>query len=203
MNAKKPKIKAVIFDLGGVVMSGGYLPFIHHYCMECLTPLGKQKIAELEHKVNLGHITEKEFYKKIQAIFHLDLTPKQMHKLIVDKMQPNDELLEFIPQLKKAKVALFTNSIGHMAMNVLRERKVPVKKLFNKTFISSNIHLAKPDKNAYAYVLRKLRVKPGEALMVDDRKQNIAAVERLGMKGLVFKSAKKFEKDIKKFELSA
>jgi HAD superfamily hydrolase (TIGR01509 family) len=99
-------------------------------------------------------------------------------------------------------VALFTNSIGHMAMNVLRERKVPVKKLFDKTFVSSDIHLAKPDKNAYAYVLRKLKVKPEEALMVDDRRENIAGVERLGMKGLVFKDAKKFQLDIKKFDLT-
>ena len=60
----KPKIKSVIFDLGGVITHGGYLGFIKHYCAECFTPLGKKKILSLERQVNLGQITEKKFYRR-------------------------------------------------------------------------------------------------------------------------------------------
>ncbi|MBX4191686.1 MAG: hypothetical protein KW804_02725, partial [Candidatus Doudnabacteria bacterium] len=60
------RIKAVIFDLGGVVAHGGYLGFIKHYCAECFTPEGKKKILELEHQVNLAEITERQFYKEIE-----------------------------------------------------------------------------------------------------------------------------------------
>ncbi|GEM_PF-2813212 len=198
---EKPKIKAVIFDLGGVIMSGGYLPFIHNYCLECLTKAGKKKISDLEHQVNLGTITEKKFYREIQKVFHVHLTPKQMHTLIVGKMQVNKSLLGLMPKLKPAQVALFTNSIGQMAIQVLRQRGVPTKKVFNKVFLSNTIHMAKPDSKAYSYVIKKLRIKPAEALMVDDRKDNITAAKKQGLRGLLFTTTKNFEKQIKQFEL--
>ena len=197
----KPKIKAIIFDLGGVIMHGGYLPFIKHYCENCFTPQGKKKISELEHQVNLGTITEKKFYLEIQKIFHVELTPKQMHDIIVRKMQTNKSLVEFIPKIKKAKVALFTNSIGLMALEVLKLRKVNTSKVFDKVYVSSKIHLAKPDTRAYMYVIENLKVEPKEALLVDDRLENVELAQKLGMQGIVFKETSQFKKDLARFEL--
>jgi putative hydrolase of the HAD superfamily len=197
----KPKIKAIIFDLGGVVMSGGFLPFLRDYCFECLTPLGKKKIAELEHQVNLGNISEQQFYLDIQKIFHVQLSPHDMHRLIAKKMKVNKALLQFIPELKKEKVVMFTNSIGNMAVDVLRQRRVPTKKIFDQVFVSSKIHLAKPDRNAYRYVIKKLRVKPAEILLVDDRRVNVDQAKQLGMNGIIFSSLPQFRRALKRYDL--
>src|SRR3989344_7967611 len=151
----KPKIKAVIFDLGGVVAHGVYLDFLRHYCHKCLTSLGKERLADLERQVNMGLITENKFYREIEKVFGVNLTPRQMHEMIVRKMKADKRLVRFIPKLKKAKVAMFTNSIGHMAREVLRRRRIPTKKLFMQIFDSSQLHLVKPDSVAYRYVLRK------------------------------------------------
>jgi HAD superfamily hydrolase (TIGR01509 family) len=200
---KKPQVRFIVFDLGGVIMSGGYLPFIHKYCLECLTPEGKKHVDYLEHQVNLGKITEQQFYKEIQRVFHVELTPKQMHARIVAKMQANASLIQHIPQLKPARMALFTNSIGHMAIKVLRQRRVPIKKIFHRLFLSNRIHLAKPDPEAYRYVVKRLRAKPEEVLMVDDRPENIAAAKRVGMRGIVFKDTNQFKRAIAAYELKA
>jgi putative hydrolase of the HAD superfamily len=202
LNKKAPEklIKAVIFDLGGVIMSGGYLAFLHHYCLKCLTPIGKKKIEDLEHQVNLGNITEQQFYRSIRQVFGVHLTPKQMHQKIVGKMQTNKSLIKFIPHLKKAKVALFTNSIGHMAIDVLHKRGVPVRKTFDKLFISSKIHLAKPDAESYQYVVKKFKIKPAQALMVDDRLENIVAAKKIGMQGIVFKNTAQFKRELAKYK---
>jgi putative hydrolase of the HAD superfamily len=197
----KPKITAIIFDLGGVIMSGGYLPFIHHYCLKCLTPQGKKIIADLEHQVNKGTITERKFYTSIREVFDVHLTPRQMHQMIVKKMEVHKELVRFIPKLKPTKTALFTNSIGHMAVTVLHQRNFPTRKIFNRLFISSKIHLAKPDPQAYRYVITKLKVKPEELLMVDDRRENLASAKKLGMNTLLYTTARRFKQDIKKYDL--
>ena len=63
---KRTKIRAIIFDLGGVVVFGGYLDFIHHYIARHLSAAAKKRIAFLEHQLNLGKITEDQFYRKIQ-----------------------------------------------------------------------------------------------------------------------------------------
>lgn len=193
-----PKIKAVVFDLGGVIMSGGYLPFLHHYCLKCLTPQGKKKIDSLEHEVNLGTITEIQFYKEITKVFGVHLTPKQMHNEIVKKMQVDKKLIEYIPKIQKAKIALFSNSIGHMAVDVLHKRGVPIRKTFDKLFISSKIHMAKPDSEAYKYVIKNLKIRPKEAVMVDDRKENIDAAKKIGMQGIIYKSATQFKRELAK-----
>ncbi|OGE85843.1 MAG: hypothetical protein A3E28_03620 [Candidatus Doudnabacteria bacterium RIFCSPHIGHO2_12_FULL_42_22] len=195
------KIKAIIFDLGGVVATGGYLSFIKHYCAECFTPVGKKKIYQLERQVNLGEITETQFYREIEKIFHVHLKPKQMHQQIVRNMKADKALVHMIPKLKKAKVALFSNSLGHMAMEVLKKRHLTGKKFFDRIFLSTQMHMAKPDKQAYRYILKKLKVKPSEAVMVDDRIENLIPARAIGMKGIQYKNASQFGREIKKYQL--
>jgi epoxide hydrolase-like predicted phosphatase len=195
------KIKAVIFDLGGVVAHGGYLSFIKHYCVECFTPEGKKKIMKLEREVNLGDITENEFFKEIDKIFHVHMKPKQIHKAIVRHMTADKGLVHMIPHLRPVKVALFSNSLGHMAMEVLKKRHLTSKKFFDKIFISTKMHLAKPDKKAYEYVLKQLKVKPSESLMVDDRLENIAPARKIGMNGIVYKNSRQFARELQKYQL--
>ena len=195
------KIKAIIFDLGGVITHGGYLGFLKHYCADCFTPLGKKKILDLERQVNLGQITEKKFYQEIEKVFGVHMTPAQMHENIVRHMKADKGLVHMIPHIKKAKVALFTNSLGHMAVEVLKKRHLSGKKFFDRVFVSTEMHMAKPDKKAYEYVLKQLKVKPQEALMVDDRLENITPARKIGMNGIVYKNSRQFAKELKKYEL--
>lgn len=198
---KKIKIKAIIFDLGGVVVHGGYLNFIKHYCRACLTPLGQRRLARLEREVNLGEISETQFYREIQKIFKVKMKPSQMHDIIVRKMKTDRGLAHLIPSLKKAKIVMFTNSIGHMAQEVLDRRRLNHNKFFDKVFDSSDLHIAKPDAGAYRFVLHKLGIKPHQAIMVDDRALNIRGAKRVGMHGIVYKNSRQFRKALSKYEL--
>lgn len=197
----KPKIKAVIFDLGGVVVHGGFLNFIKHYCRACLTTLGRKRLARLERAVNLGEITEHQFYKEIQKIFGVTVPPRRIHDLIVNRMKVDTGLKHLIPSLQKSKVAMFTNSIGHMSREVLQKRHLDHHKFFTRVFDSSDLHIAKPDATAYRFVLHKLKVKPREALMVDDRPWNIKGARKVGMQGIVYKNSRQFKTALKRYEL--
>lgn len=199
MSAKK-KIQAIVFDLGGVLVHGGYLDFIKHYCLACLTPLGKKKILDLERQVNLGRISEKEFYQAIKQVFGVHLTVRQMHKLIVHKMSVDRGLVKAIPNLGTARVVLFTNAIGQMTLEIFRRYRISPKKLFDKVFVSAKLHRVKPDGSTYRYILRRLKVPPSAALMVDDRLLNIRGARKIGMQGIVYKNLSQFRKAIKKYE---
>ena len=197
---KKSAIKVIIFDLGGVVVRGGYLDFINNYCMAWLTPLGKRKILELEREVNLGNISEQEFYDSMRNVFGVHLSPQQMHKIIVQRAKRNRQILEIISKLGKKRVAMFPNSIGHMASEILRLKNIPAKKLFRKVFVSSTMHLVKPDAEAYRYILKKMKVRPYETLMVDDRQVNIQGARRVGMNAVLYKNTFQFRKELGKYE---
>lgn len=182
-------------------MHGGYLDFIHHYLGKHLKPATKKRIEYLEHEVNLGKITETEFYRYIEKEFAVHLAPTQMHKIIVSNMKVNKALVSYIPKLNKVKIALFSNSIGHMAMEMLKARHLSGKKIFNKIFLSNVMHLAKPAASSYNYVAQHLKVSPHEALLVDDRKQNVDSAKKIGMKGIVFKNTTQFKRELKRYEL--
>lgn len=198
---KKPKIKAIIFDLGGVVMHGGFRPFINRYCAECLTKEGKKKIVELERELNMGNISADQFYDDLQELFDVHLTDKEIHDFIVDSMTKDEQLIEMIPKLKSKKVALFSNTLGKITADVLSRQKLNVDQMFDEVFMSGDIHLVKPDENAYHYVLDTLKVEPHETLMVDDRANNIQGAKKIGMQGIVYKNANQFKRALSRYEL--
>lgn len=198
----KRKIRAIIFDLGGVVVHGGYLDFLRHFCSQCMTPDGKKHVAWLERQANLGNLTETQFLKLLRRAFGLHLSLSHMHNLIVGHMKTDKGLVHLIPKLKKAKIALFSNSLGNMAADVLHSRHLNSHRLFKRVFISSRLHLAKPDQKAYRYILQNLKVKPGEALMVDDRPVNVRGAKKSGMQGVVYKNSAQFRKAIKKYDFA-
>lgn len=182
------------------MVHGGYLDFLKHFCSKCMMPEGKRHVAWLERQANLGNLTETQFLKLLRRAFDLHLSIARMHNLIVGHMREDKGLVHLIPKLRKAKIALFSNSLGNMAVDVLHKRHLNSHHLFKRVFISSRLHLVKPDQKAYQFILKKLKVKPREALMVDDRPVNIRGARKVGMEGIVYKNSAQFRKVLKKYE---
>ena len=72
------------------------------------------------------------------------------------------------------------------------------ERYFDKVFYSHHIHMRKPDDEIYNYVIDTLCVKqPEDILFVDDLKQNIAAAETNGWRGVVHNPKKDIAESIK------
>jgi len=198
---KQPEIKAIIFDLGGVVMHSGFKDLINRYCASCLTRAGKKKIHELEHKFNVGGLSERQFFDSLHNVFGVHLSDKKMHDYIVKHMKTDAELIKMIPKLKKAKIAILSNALGAITTQVLLKRGLRAKELFDKVFLSNKMHIIKPDARAYHYVAEKLGVEPHEALMVDDRKENVDGAKKAGMQAVRYKNAGQFKKALERYEI--
>lgn len=56
----------------------------------------------------------------------------------------------------------------------------------DKTFLSFELGLIKPDPRIYEIVLQKLNAKPEEVLFIDDLQKNINAAQALGIHGIVY-----------------
>lgn len=51
---------------------------------------------------------------------------------------------------------------------------------------SYQLGIAKPDPEIYRHALERLGTAPGETLFIDDKRENIDAAVKLGMRGMVF-----------------
>jgi HAD superfamily hydrolase (TIGR01509 family) len=59
---------------------------------------------------------------------------------------------------------------------------------FEVLFISAELGLAKPDPRIFSLALEGLQVAPGQAVFVDDFRENVEAAAALGLHGIQFLS---------------
>ena len=70
-----------------------------------------------------------------------------------------------------------------------REKEKAFFSRFRDIVVSGEVKLLKPDAAIYYLALDRFRLRPDEALFVDDRQINVAGAELVGMKGHLFTSA--------------
>lgn len=195
-------IRAVYFDLGGVIVRTEY-------------QAPRQKLAErfgmdyedIEKivfgggpngsaaRASVGQITEEEHW---QAVMKILKQPAGEYGRIRDEFFGGDiidrELLNFLRSLKpKYKVGAISNAWSGLRAYVEREKFADV---FDHMTISAEVGAAKPSAKIYQFALDQLKIQPKEAVFVDDVIENIEACEKVGMKGIHFKDAESTIKQV-------
>lgn len=67
---------------------------------------------------------------------------------------------------------------------------------FGDIIVSGREKLAKPDEAIYRLAVERFAIAPAQAIFVDDRPENVAAAEAIGMAGHVFKDAAGLRADL-------
>lgn len=107
---------------------------------------------------------------------------------------------EVLTELKKKgyKLGIITNTVTSREEHVrMALRKIDVEKYFDAILTSVDVGHEKPDERIFMTALRKLRVKPNEAVMVGNRiGADIMGGNRMGMKTILFKWNKRYPEKI-------
>jgi epoxide hydrolase-like predicted phosphatase len=185
-------IKAVFFDLGGVILR-----------TEFQAP--RQQLADrlgLEYddlyeivfygdtglKASMGEISSDDHWASV--IKRLRRPASELGAIrqeffagdIVDRT-----LVEYIRSLRgKYKTGLISNAWSDLRDFVVREK---FDDAFDGMIISAEVGALKPEARIFQLALERFGVKPKEAIFVDDVLENIEGCERAGMKGIHFKDA--------------
>lgn len=64
--------------------------------------------------------------------------------------------------------------------------EIPILARVDRCFFSAVCGKTKPNEDFYQHLCRECGIDPADAIFVDDRADNVAAAERVGMKGYVF-----------------
>lgn len=171
-------IKAVIFDFFGVVCSDEYWRFVGH---------DKQTagvLRDITDEVNSGQLSWREFMGKVAKAAGKSLAEVEtMYR--TEKIHP--ELLAYIHDLSgRYKTALLTNA-HHDFIEPLMERS-RLADFFDAVVISSRVGAIKPNAAIFRYALKKLGVRPEEAVMVDDLKRHVAGARAVGLHTVLYKN---------------
>jgi len=75
---------------------------------------------------------------------------------------------------------------------ISKEAIMPKKqyKKFDEMIVSCEVKMRKPNPKIYNLILKKLKIKPSQALFIDNQKWNLAPAKKIGMKVILFKDNK-------------
>lgn len=188
-------IKSIWFDGGGVIIKdvGSHI-----------RPLLKEKydIPDMDARwkqasplFNKGEISLEKFAAiisegKFTAKDILDIYPSLVH--------PVSGTLDIIKQLQGKYVLLHVNNEAK-EFDEIRNELIGHFKYFDRRFSSWILHKAKPDLEYYQEVLKRTEFSPDECVFVDDRLENIAAAQSLGIQTILFKDAEQLKAELKGF----
>jgi len=196
-----PKIKNIIFDLGGVILNIDFKQtalafadlgignFNEYYTLQSVSPLFE--------KLEMGLISPEAFYDEFRELVKLPLNNDQI------RLAWNALLLDFPPErihwLKEIKTRYNiyllsnTNEIHHNAFTKTFKDQIGdgnFDELFINAYYSYKLGLRKPSKEIYEAVLKKENLKAAETVFIDDSMANIEAAKTTGLQTIYLPSPK-------------
>ena len=197
-------IKAIIFDLGGVILNIDY-----NKTSKAFTNLGVKNFDEmysqknanpLFHDLEEGKINAEEFYNAFKRSTQLPLTDQQIktawNAMLMHYRKEALQTLSAIRHKYKLYLLSNTNIIHYKEFNKIFEDQIgsgSINDYFDKAYYSHEIKHRKPDKEAYEYVLKENNLSPSETLFIDDSIQNIDAAKALGLQTIFLKEGMMLE----------
>ena len=194
-------IKAVYFDLGGVIVRTEFQSPREHLAERVGLTYEELVAIVFESKssreASIGRISEDDHWKYVVRALHLPLKQKDaVHKEFFDGDIVDRELIAFIRSLRPLfKTGLISNAWDGLRPYMEREKFADA---FDALTISAEAGVMKPDAAIFQQALDQVGVKPKEAVFVDDFPENITGCEAIGMRGILFKSTEQTLKDLKK-----
>jgi epoxide hydrolase-like predicted phosphatase len=194
-------IKAVYFDLGGVIVRTEFQSPREHLAER--VGMTYEELVEIvfesksAREASIGKISEEDLWKNVTRALRLPLKEKDaVHKEFFDGDIIDRELIAFIRSLRpRYKTGLISNAWDGLRPYMEHENFIDA---FDALTISAEVGVMKPDPAIFQLALEQLGVKPKEAVFVDDFSENITGCEAIGMRGIHFKSMEQTLKDLNK-----
>lgn len=179
----KPAIKAVLFDLGKVILFFNFEPAFKK--ISKVTRLSTKEIEDyfvssgLEVLYDGGKISSFEFYQQVKKSLGFRISYPAFGKIWNDIFTPNQKIIKLIQKLKKRYRLVLVSNTNPMHFEFI-QANYPVLKLFDDLVLSYEEKIRKPDARIYRTASLACRAKPNQILYIDDRPDLTQAAQALG-----------------------
>jgi len=183
-------IKAMIFDLGGVIYNINYQKTIEKFVAIGLDKkkyIYSQKYqSEIFNQLEIGAITSEDFLldlKKNSTCKSISKIKNAWNCMLLDLPKERVKLLKRI----KNKIPLFllsnTNAIHvtEIKNKIGEKRYTDFYNIFNKVYFSHEIKKRKPDEDAFKLILKENNLSAKNVIFIDDSIQHINAAKTIGI----------------------
>lgn len=190
MQARK-SIKNIVFDLGGVIINteaDNLSRYLHKLGMNDISWLSGEPFRTITHEFECGSISPENFRQKVCDLGKICLDEPSFdqwwNSMLLDIPTARIRTIE---QAKKHYNVYLLSNTNETHYNCFLQQFQSVSSyhsfddLFEKAYFSHNLHLVKPDKKIFEFVLKAENLNPAETLFIDDNADNIASAQSLGI----------------------
>lgn len=195
----KPESRAVIFDLGRVLVDFDNMKtcralaeFCSHSAEEISALLfrnrGTEKPEEFM-KFEQGLLTPVGFYERIKCqLTAADLKYSDFYTIWGDIHSPNPDIDDLLARIKKGIRLFILSNNDWIRWRFAKELPV-VKRFFphpEQLILSFEVHARKPDKRIYLEGIKRSGVEPEEIVYIDDIPAFVGTARDSGMVGILY-----------------
>lgn len=202
-NKSKEKIKAIVFDVGGVLVEevGSKISKELSKTFKLNSRRFRKIRIKFYKKSSRGQLTEKEYYQGVSR--ELKIEEQKIDQFIEHwrsklyqrtKLKKNFEIM--LKKLRKRYIlATLTNVSPQYEVPRIKKK---VYAPFHIKLSSVEARLLKPHIKFYKLLIKKLKLPPNKILFIDDKIENLLPARRLGMSSILFKNDKQLVRDLRK-----
>ena len=184
------KCKAIIFDLGAVILNINYQNTIDEFTKlgvnNAATFYSKKVQTNLFNQIETGMISSNEFLKELQKETknaNINQVEKAWNAMLLDLPE---ERVQLIRKLKKNHAIYLLSNTNAIHIDAIKKQLGNRKwlafcKLFDRMYLSHELGLRKPNVKIFEYILKEQKLKAEEVFFIDDSPQHIAGAKKIGI----------------------
>jgi len=184
-------IKAIIFDLGAVILNINYQNTIDAFSKlgvkKASTFYSKKVQTNLFNQIETGDITTEKFLTELQKETNnssINQVSEAWNAMLLDLPENR---LAVIQSLKKEYSIYLLSNTNTIHIDAFKKKLGKVKwikfyNLFDKMYLSHEMGLRKPNAAIFEYILEEQNLKPEEVFFIDDSPEHIEGANKLGIK---------------------
>ncbi len=198
------RIANIVFDWGGVITEIDFDRAIEGFKKMgyngFTTQSGNYPHNALMQQFEIGRVEPEQVIEFLQSGMSRSVTPDEIWKVWNSLLlTTRKEHLDLLQKLKKKfRLALLSNTniihVSHYRQYLQEVYDLDFFSLFEKHYLSYELHMRKPDPEIFEHVISDSAVIPGETLFIDDLETNIDAADRGGFIALHFPKNAPLEK---------
>ncbi len=198
------QIKAVIFDLGNVLLNFNAKKSAKRFAKACKVPVAAVWdhffTSSTEKAYTRGEITCQEFYQHSCEAFKSPVDFKTFKHYWNDIFWENEGMDALLAKLKKKYPLYLISNTNKMHFDHIQS-EFKILRHFKKTFPSHEVGHRKPEPQIYKKVLRSIKLKPQETVFVDDVEKFVEGARVVGMNAIQFKTPSQLVREFRKFNI--
>ena len=185
------KIKAILFDLGKVILDFNFEPAFHRLARS--TPLSAGEIEEyfwssgLEVLYDGGKISSLEFYKEVKRVLRHRLSYERFKRVWNEIFTPRKEIVSLIRRLGTRYRLVLISNTNAMHYAYIR-KKYSILNRFDRSVLSFKEKTRKPDERIYKTAAKACQARPEEIFYIDDREDLTQPAKALGFHVFTYKN---------------